>query len=269
MKRAAIFGMGAIGTSLARDWAKQAPKGWELSAVCARPRQSAAIRDLLPSGTDVLESVEDLLQMPLDAVIETVGHASARRYGVEILSAGRDLYLLSSGILADKQLHADLIAAARQGQSRIIVPTGALAGFDGLLAMALSSEATVTYRSTKPAKAWRNTPADGEFDLDALREPLVFFRGTAREAASLYPKNANLAASVAIGGVGFEATKVELVADPAANGNLAELEVQTPNCVLKLQMGGIAERDNPKSSAIVSSSVLAALVRQESIIRLG
>ena len=64
------------------------------------------------------------------------------------------------------------------------------------------------YRGAKPPAAWAGTPAAGIVDLDALEAPRVFFTGTAREAATAYPKNANVAATLALAGAGFEATAV-------------------------------------------------------------
>ncbi len=113
------------------------------------------------------------------------------------------------------------------------------------------------------------TLAEEQFDLAALTAKTVIFRGTAREAALAYPKNANLAATVALAGIGFDKTQVELIADPVASRNFAEIESQTSNCVLRVEMASMPETLNPKSSATVRSSVLAALERSSSRVKLG
>ncbi|MDZ4371387.1 MAG: aspartate dehydrogenase [Phenylobacterium sp.] len=261
MKRATIFGMGAIGASLAVEWQDQPPRSWALAGVCARPHQVGALRERLGPGVAVVDSLEAMQDLAPDAVVEAAGHAAARSVAAPILRSGCDLYLLSSGILADDDLLAELVQAAEAGAARIVVPAGALAGFDGLMALSRLPGAQVTYRSTKPARAWLGTPAERDFDLEHLTASTVIFRGTAREAALAFPRNANLAASVALAGAGFDRTRVELVADPLATSNLAELEARTEGSELRVQMASLPETQNPKSSAIVRTSVMAALER--------
>jgi aspartate dehydrogenase len=144
-----------------------------------------------------------------------------------------------------------------------------LAGFDGLMALGRLRPVDVTYRSTKPSGAWMGTRAESQFDLRGLVVKTVIFRGTAREAAKAFPENANLAASVARAGIGFDRTMVELIADPHTLRNSAEIEAVTDNCTLRVQMASLPESRNPKSSAIVRTSVLAALERSTSSVRLG
>jgi aspartate dehydrogenase len=176
---------------------------------------------------------------------------------------------LSSGILADPDLFDELVRAADEGNANIVVPSGALAGFDGLRTLSRLGATEVTYRSTKPTRAWAGTPAERAFDLAAVTVKTVIFSGTAREAARLYPQNANLAASVAVGGIGFDRTMVELIADPHASRNRAELEASNSVCALRVEMQSRPESRNPKSSAIVRTSVLAALERSASRVKLG
>ena len=267
MKRAAIFGMGAIGSSLARDWPVRS--SWTLAAVCARPSQAPAVRAGLAPDIAIFDRIEDMLAMPLDAVVESAGHEAIRAAGPGILRRGLDLFLLSSGVLADECTYRNFLHAARDGGARIVIPTGALAGFDGIEALAQAGANHISYRSIKPPQAWRGTPAEDTHDLDALVEPTVIFRGTARDAARLFPRNANLAASVALAGIGFDRTTVELIADPAAGGNTALVEARAPECTLRIDMSGLAEARNPKSSAIVRCSVLAALARVSSNLSFG
>jgi aspartate dehydrogenase len=269
MKSAAIFGMGAIGTSLAMDWNAEPPLSWSLAAVCARPRQFQELRKVLGPNTQIVEELEDLLALFPDAVVEAAGQASAQSAACQILRNGSDLYLLSSGILANADVFDQVVRAAEEGNSSIVVPAGALAGFDGLATLRRMQPTEVTYRSTKPVQAWMGTQAEEQFDLAALTAKTVIFRGPAREAALAYPKNANLAATVALAGIGFDKTQVELIADPAASRNSAEIECRTSNCVLRVEMASMPETLNPKSSATVRSSILAALERSSSRVKLG
>ena len=62
----------------------------------------------------------------------------------------------------------------------------------------------VRYRSRKPPAAWRGSPAEEVVDLGKLAAPTVLYTGSAGEAALLYPQNANVAAAVALAGLGFE-----------------------------------------------------------------
>ncbi len=71
---------------------------------------------------------------------------------------------MSVGVLADGAARARFEDAARRGSARIVIPSGALAGFDGLRALAQLEGCEVTYTSTKPpsaGKARRAKPRSG------------------------------------------------------------------------------------------------------------
>ena len=62
--------------------------------------------------------------------------------------------------------------------------------------------------------------------MDKVKEPTVIFSGSARDAVRLFPKNINVAATVALLGVGFDRTKVKIVLDPASHSNSHELRIR-------------------------------------------
>ncbi len=119
--------------------------------------------------------------------------------------------------------------------------------------------ARVTYITRKPPGAWKGAPAEEKFDLDNLSEETVLFEGAADEAARLYPQNANVAATIARAGAGFDATEVRLIADPAASGNIHQLHAEGAFGEFDIEIRGRPLPDNPKTSTLAAHSVIHAI----------
>jgi aspartate dehydrogenase len=256
-ERIALIGFGAIGRAVADGLTREAD-GCELVAVLVRAAQIEGAKAALPASAAVTTTAGGLLAKRPSLVVECAGQGAVAEHGEVILASGCDLMLVSTGALAAPGLLERLEEAAAASGARLIIPAGAIAGLDGLGALKRAGLTRVTYTSAKPPLAWRGTPAERLMDLGGLAERTVFFEGTAREAALAYPKNANLAATVALGGLGFDETRVRLVADPRAAGNTGMVEAESEAGTLKLEMAGRASA-NPKTSASVAFSVLHAI----------
>jgi aspartate dehydrogenase len=235
-----------------------------VGALC-RPGRAAAASAALPE-IPIVESLDELLARNPKLVAEVAGQDAVAEYGPAVLRAGTDLLVISVGALAEPKLLQALRAAAGDGGSRILLPAGAIGGIDAIAAMRLGGLDTVRYRSRKPPAAWRGSPAEKVADLDKLTARTVLYRGTAGEAALLYPQNANVAAAVALAGLGFDATEVELVADPDAPGNVHEIEAEGAAGRFAIQLQGRPSRSNPKTSALAALSVARALINQDAAI---
>jgi len=120
----------------------------------------------------------------------------------------------------------------------------------------------VSYRGIKPPAAWSGTLADKLMDLDHLSEETVIFSGSAREAASNYPKNANVAATIALAGAGFEATQTELVADPKATGNIHEYSVDCPLAHYTFRVESQPSSGNAKTSVTTVYSIMREITNR-------
>jgi aspartate dehydrogenase len=133
-------------------------------------------------------------------------------------------------------------------------------GLDALASARLGGLSSVSYIGRKPVDAWRGTRAEKSVELDKVREATVIFEGSAREAALQFPQNANVAAAIALSGVGFDATRVRLIADPQARGNEHLIEAEGAFGRLTFSVVGTPMPGNPKTSSLAAYSLLRALV---------
>ena len=214
--------------------------------------------------SDGLSRVRSVADMPDDIslMVDCAGHAALVQHGPAILERGIDLVTVSLGALADPELGFTLTDAARRGNAQLHLASGAIGALDALRAAKVGGLEEVTYTGRKPPKGWKGSPAEDRLDLDTLTAAATHFDGTARDAATTYPKNANVAAAVALAGAGFEATQVRLIADPAVTANIHEIHATGAFGQFHFRIEGHALPDNPRSSALAAMSAVAAIERQ-------
>ncbi|MEX3016075.1 aspartate dehydrogenase [Gymnodinialimonas hymeniacidonis] len=250
--RLAIIGKGAIA-------------GYVTDAILEQSDLSLDGRVLRQAQAHAIVDVADL--PPVDLLIDCAGHAGLAQHGPKALAAGIDVLTLSLGALADAELSAQLEHAARSGGAQLHLASGAIGALDALRAGAVGGLSTVTYTGRKPPAGWRGSPAEDMVDLDTLTEAATHFTGTAREAALAYPKNANVAAAVALAGAGFDDTRAELIADPAATGNIHDIRAEGAFGTMAFRITGKGLPDNPRSSALAAMSAVAAIRQAAAPIR--
>ena len=265
--RCALIGFGTIASAV-HGILSQEPSGSPDLHWGALVRPSSA-RARPPAAITVFDTPEALLAWKPDLVIEAAGQTAVRTLAPAILEAGVNMIITSAGALADPDLYQRLDQAARQGKSRIIIPSGAVGTLDYLNALQGTQNVHVVYESRKPVAAWRQELITLGHDPDALTGPLQLFEGYASEAALRYPQNLNVAATLALAGMGMQATRVRVVADPGLAENQHRIQVNSPIGTLDALFQNTPAANNPKTSAIVAHSVAQAVRRQFSHFTIG
>lgn len=258
----ALIGYGAIGQMLFDIFREKKPP-IDIVGVLVRPGRAKATQKQVGRKVAVVESLKALLKLKPQVVVEAASQQAVRDWGETILKKGIDLMVIATGAYGDPKLWRKHLAAAEKSGARLRLPSGAIAGLDGLLAMRLGKLERVKYVSIKPPHAWSGTPAETEFDLAAIKEPTVIFRGLPADAGRLYPKNANLAVTVALCGAGLDRTDIELVADPTlpVDCNASRLEVVGDSGELKFERIGRAMPDNPKTGVLTALTMADDLMK--------
>ncbi len=262
-----LIGHGAVAQQALSAIAANISRPIDALVAYARAESAAKARDVLAPFRDRIfrhvEVVTDpgsLIARKPDVVAEAAGHEAVISLGPQLLGAGVNLLITSAGALASSSLRDSLDASARAGQSHWDVCAGAVGGLDILAAARLSGIDEVFYTSRKPPHAWSGTPAEALVELATLEEAVTFFDGDANSAARDYPQNANVAATVALAGAGFEKTRVRLVADPAATQNIHEIVIRSGCVDVEIRIAGRPSPDNPKTSLTTGYALAAQIL---------
>jgi aspartate dehydrogenase len=263
----AVAGLGAIGKSLARCLDAGGIPGLRLVAVAARdPEKGRAAM----AGFRKKVPIESLTRLPdlADIVVECLPAAAFMEVAEPALRAGRTLVVASVGqLLAQPQLK-DL--AVRHG-GRIVVPTGALIGLDAVTAAAEGAIASVKLVTSKPPKGLVGAPhlVANKIDVESFTEPTMVFSGTAREAVKGFPANVNVAAALSLAGIGADRTMIEVWAVPGLTRNKHRVEVEADSARFSMTIESIPSEENPRTGKMTPLSVIAALRKLVSPVRIG
>lgn len=231
------------------------PFGPQINTVIVKPAACKETAHELGSGIDVLSK----LPKDTNILLECAGHEAVKTVVLDALRSGVESAIVSTGALSDAGLAQDLEYAAIEGQTRLHILSGAIGGIDALSAAQRAGLESVVYVGRKPPKAWRGTDAERLIDLSALHEPTTFFSGSARLAAATFPKNANVAATVSLAGIGFDRTQVRLIADPDIADNTHEFHAKGLFGEIQVRMAIKPLAHNPKTSALTVWSAVRFL----------
>jgi aspartate dehydrogenase len=253
--RLGLIGFGAIGQAVAAALAAEESRRVALAAVLVRRARSAV------PGLALTDDPERFFARRFDAVLETAGHQAVRDHGERVLADAADLLVTSVGALADDALRTRLLAAAEKAGRRLILPSAGIGALDILSAAAVGGLDHVAITVRKDPQSWKGTPAEAAHDLDRLAEAVTLYDGPVREGARRYPQNVNIAAAVALAGVGLDRTRLVVIADPAITTHVVEVEAEGAFGRFHFVEDVIPTAENRKTGKLVGMAVVKT-VRQ-------
>ena len=266
-KRVGIAGCGTIGRKIASEMDAGAVPGAVLGGITSRSLDRAArFASTLDCHPPVIE-LGDLVEI-VDLVIEAAPANAMESIAVATLSAGRDLMALSGGALLERD---DLLSLAEKNGATIFVPSGAIAGLDGVAGACAGRIDSLTMITRKPPEGLKGAPGIevSGIDLDAVSEPTVVYEGPALEACRLFPANVNVSAALSMAGIGPHRTHIRIYADPTVDKNTHDIVVEGEFGRLSIRIENTPSETNPRTGKLSALSAIATLRKITSTVQVG
>lgn len=204
-----------------------------------------------------------------DLVVEAASAAAAFPVAKLALSHGKDVMIMSSGGLVH---HEEAIwKLAAEHRSCVYLPSGAIAGLDGLKSASLGKIRRVSLTTRKNPISFRNAPyiVQKRIDLNTIREETLLFDGTAEKAIQGFPQNINVSATLSLAGIGAKKTRVRIFACPGLTHHVHEVVIEGDFGSIYTRTQNLPSKKNPKTSHLAILSALATLRRIFANVKIG
>lgn len=258
MLKVGIVGMGVIGRQVA-DAVTRGIAGTTLVGVSVREPATATGYPVLP--------LDELIERA-DLIVEAATQAALREFGPAVLSAGKHLMVLSVGALVG--VLDGWAALAEKHGCRILVPSGAIAGLDGVKGAREGAITAVTMETRKPPRGLAGAPyiEQQRIDLDRITTETLIFEGPATEAVRGFPANVNVVAALSLAGIGPERTRIRIYAVPDQARNQHRITVEGEFGTLRIEVENVPS-ENPRTGRLSYLSAIAMLRELGSAVQVG
>jgi aspartate dehydrogenase len=265
LKSIGIVGLGAIGKALLGA-AQSGKIAVRVAGVTSRTEASA--RDFLATCDNPPPYLSlDALIRQSDMIVEAAGGGVVPELAKKVFAAGKELMVISVGALVE---HPEIIAEARRTGCRLHIPSGAIAGLDGIKSACVGEITHITHTTRKPPAGLEGAPylVERGISLAGLQEEKEVFSGTAREACRGFPANVNVTGAVGLAGIGPDRTRVRIIAVPGLARNCHDIDVEGEFGKLHVHIENIPS-ENPKTGKLTALSIIRAVQDAVDPVRIG
>ena len=256
--RLGILGCGAIGSGIAKSTLTDLKSTYQLTGLLDKDRQKALdLQKSLGARNLVKKDISSLVGS-CDLMVEAVDSRFTKNLIRTALEAKKTVLAMSVGKLIEAQ---DLFRLAhRQGVS-ILIPSGAIAGVDAIKSASLKKLTKIVLTTRKPLKGLKDTPylKRKGIKISKIKKETLVFEGSVQSAVKHFPRNINVAATLAMATGLNSRLKVRLVTSPAFKNNSHEIEIVGEFGRLTTKTENKISPDNPKTSYLAILSGIQTL----------
>ncbi len=238
MKTVGLIGCGAIGKVLAEAIERKLVVCDKLIVFDIDASKAQQFKNSLKFPVSVVSSFQELLKKRPTIIVEAASQQAAKEYVPQIVAAKIDLIVMSTGALLDLKVDME----------GVHFPSGAIGGLDAISSAVPAGVEEVALTSRKNPKAFGRNNAEAE----------TVYEGLAEEAARKFPREMNVAATLALT---VKPTKVwvKVISDPAVTRNTHEIQLKWRFGDMFLRFSNEPHPDNPHTSALAAWSAIRLL----------
>jgi aspartate dehydrogenase len=264
-KSVGIVGCGAIGRALLKA-VDSGRLSVRIAGVTSRTEKNAGEFLLSLTNPPPYLPLRELIAAS-DLIIEAAGGSVVPSLAGEVFAAGKDLMVISAGALLD---HPEIMQRSRQTGCRLYVPSGAIAGLDGIKSACVGQITHVTMTTRKPPNGLEGAPylVQKGISLAGLTEEKEVFSGSAREACKGFPANVNVSAAVSVAGIGPDRTRIRILAVPGLLRNCHDIEIEGEFGRLHIHIENVPS-ENPKTGKLTALSIIRSVQDAVDPVRIG
>ena len=233
-----LIGCGAIGSLIAQAVEQRIVKCDKFIMYDHKSEKADALKKSLQFPAAVVASVDEMLKLQPKVIVEAASQKAAKAYVGRIAAADVDIIVMSTGALLSLDVPSN----------RVHVPPGAIGGLDAMASAALTGIDEVVLTSRKNPKA---------LGMDNKESKLVY-EGSAEEAAKRFPREMNVAATLALTVKPARVT-VQVLSDPTVQRNTHEIQVTWRFGEMLLRFANDPHPENPHTSALAAWSAIKLL----------
>ena len=265
IKSIGIVGCGAIGKALVKA-VEDGKLAVRVAGVTSRTEKTAREFLAVFKNPPPYLPLDELIDAS-DLVVEAAGGHVVAELAKKVFASGKDLIVISVGALLD---HPEVMAESRRTGCRLYVPSGAIAGLDGIKSACVGAITHVTHTTRKPPLGLEGAPylVERGISLVGLQEEKEVFSGSAREACRGFPANVNVTGAVSLAGIGPDKTRVRILAVPGLPRNCHDIDIEGEFGKLHVHIENVPS-ENPKTGKLTALSIIRAVQDAVDPVRIG
>jgi aspartate dehydrogenase len=237
-KKVGLIGCGAIGTVLAEAIDRRIVVCDELVIYDIMVEHSIKLKNQLNFPVKIVPSIQELLDTKPAVIVEAAGQGAVHQYYDQLAASNAEIIFMSTGALLDHETT----------NPHVHFPAGAIGALDAISAAANAGITEITLTTYKNPKALGMK----------ITEPTVTFEGDAEDASRRFPREMNVAATLALT-VKPVKVHVKVVADPTFKRNTHQINVKWRYGEMNLQFSNMPHPDNPHTSALAAWAAIRLL----------